>query len=57
MYVVEQNRDAQLRALLLLDAGTNPEKLVSILHYNGNPLSANFVVDSVLEEVSKGQAA
>jgi 2-oxoglutarate ferredoxin oxidoreductase subunit alpha len=57
VYVVEQNRDAQLRSLLLLDANTNPEKLVSILHYNGNPLSANFVVDSVLKEVSKGQAA
>ena len=57
VYVVEQNRDAQLRSLLLLDAGADPEKLVSMLHYNGNPLSADFVVDRVLEETSKGQAA
>ncbi|MGI9263952.1 MAG: 2-oxoacid:acceptor oxidoreductase subunit alpha [Gammaproteobacteria bacterium] len=57
VYVVEQNRDAQLRSLFLLDANTDPEKLISILHYDGNPLSANFVVDRVLEEVSKGQAA
>lgn len=57
VYVVEQNRDGQLRSLLLLDAGIDPEKLVSMLHYNGNPLSADFVVSRVLEETSKGQAA
>jgi len=57
VYVLEQNRDAQLRSLLLLDANADPQKLVSMLHYNGMPLSADFVVDSVLAEISKGQAA
>ena len=57
IYVVEQNRDAQLRTLLMLDIDANPEKLVSMLHYNGLPISADFVIERVLEESAKGQAA
>jgi 2-oxoglutarate ferredoxin oxidoreductase subunit alpha len=57
VYVIEQNRDAQLRSLLILDAGVDPDKLVSMLHYNGLPLSSSFVIARVLEETSKGQAA
>ena len=57
VYVLEQNRDAQFRSLLLLDANADPKKLISMLHYNGMPLSANFVVDRVLTETSKGQVA
>ena len=57
VYVVEQNRDAQLRALLILDLEARPDKLVSLLHYNGMPITAGFVVSRVLEELSKGRAA
>ena len=57
VYVVEQNRDAQLRSLLMLDIDADPDKLVSMLHYNGLPISADFVVEKVLEETAKGQAA
>jgi 2-oxoglutarate ferredoxin oxidoreductase subunit alpha len=57
IYVVEQNRDAQLRTLLMLDCDADPKKLVSVLHYNGMSLNAEFVVNRVLEEHSKGQAA
>ena len=57
VYVVEQNRDAQLRSLLMLDIDADQKKLVSILHYNGIPLNAGFVVDAVLKEISKGRAA
>ena len=57
VYVVEQNRDAQLRTLLMLDADADPAKLKSLLHYNGMPLNAGFVVARVLEEIAKGQAA
>ena len=41
----------------MLDAESDPNKLVSMLHYDGNPLSAGFVVERVLEEIAKGQAA
>jgi 2-oxoglutarate ferredoxin oxidoreductase subunit alpha len=57
VYVVEQNRDAQLRTLLMLDSGADPARLVSLLHYNGMPLNAGFVVDEVLAEIAKGRAA
>ena len=57
VYVVEQNRDAQLRSLLMLDIDADPAKLVSVLHYNGMPLNSGFVVKKVLEEISKGRAA
>jgi 2-oxoglutarate ferredoxin oxidoreductase subunit alpha len=57
IYVVEQNRDAQLRSLLMLDADSDDEKLISMLHYDGMPINASFVVDRVLEEMAKGRAA
>ncbi len=57
VYVVEQNRDAQLRSLLILDAEADPKKLVSMLHYDGMPINAEFVIDRIEEEVAKGRAA
>jgi 2-oxoglutarate ferredoxin oxidoreductase subunit alpha len=57
IYVVEQNRDAQLRSLLMLDLEINPAKLVPMLHYNGMPLSADFVVEQIGAEIAKGRAA
>ena len=57
IYVIEQNRDAQLRSLLILDAEVNPEKLVALLHYDGMSINAKFVIQKVEEEVAKGRAA
>jgi len=57
VYVVEQNRDAQLRTLLLQDCGVDPARLKSLLHYNGLPLGAGFVTSGVLEQMAKGRAA
>lgn len=57
VYVVEQNRDAQLRTLLINDIDADPRKLVPLLHYNGMPINAGFVVEKVLEEIAKGRAA
>ncbi len=57
VYVVEQNRDAQLRSLLILDVEADPKKLVSMLHYDGMPINAEFVIDRIEEEVAKGRAA
>ncbi len=56
VYVVEQNRDAQLRSLLMLDADGDPKKLVSVLHYNGMPINAGFVVDAIRREIAKAAA-
>jgi 2-oxoglutarate ferredoxin oxidoreductase subunit alpha len=57
VYVVEQNRDGQLRTLLIEDLDASQERLVSLLHYDGMPINAGFVVDGVLAEIKKGRAA
>lgn len=57
VYVVEQNRDAQLRTLLINDIEADQKTLVPMLHYNGMPINSGFVVDKVLEEIAKGRAA
>ncbi len=57
VYVVEQNRDAQLRTLLINDIEADQRKLISLLHYNGMPINPGFVADGVLEKIAKGQAA
>ena len=54
---IEQNRDAQLRALLILDGEADPKRLVPLLHYDGMPISAGFVVKRVLEQIAEGRAA
>jgi 2-oxoglutarate ferredoxin oxidoreductase subunit alpha len=45
--VVEQNRDAQLKSLLTLETAVEKHKLRSILHYDGLPMTAEFVAESV----------
>ena len=43
VFVVEQNRDAQLRALLMMDLGIDPAQLVAVLHFDGTPITARFI--------------
>ncbi len=43
VFVVEQNRDAQLRTLLITDLGVDGARLVPILHYDGTPITARFI--------------
>ncbi len=49
--VVEQNRDAQLRSLLILETGSSPDQLRSVLSYGGFPISADLVVDGLLNQL------
>ncbi len=55
--VVEQNRDAQLRTLLMTETRVHKDKLHSILHYDGQPLDYRIVVAGVEEFLSKGEVA
>ncbi len=57
VYVVEQNRDAQLRSMLLLDIDAPSETLVPALFYDGMPLCARDVVATIKADMAKGQAA
>jgi 2-oxoglutarate/2-oxoacid ferredoxin oxidoreductase subunit alpha len=51
LFVVEQNRDAQLRSLLTLETAVDKSKLRSLLHYSGLPISSAFIVEGVLAEL------
>lgn len=55
VYVVEQNRDAQFRSLLILETRVEKAKLHSLLHYSGLPVSSAFIVDGVLADLAEGQ--
>lgn len=58
LFIVEQNRDAQLRSLLTLETAVEKSKLRSILHYNGLPITAEVIVAGILAEVlAEGGAA
>jgi len=54
VFVVEQNRDAQLRALLVLETPVPKEKLRSVLAYGGFPLQAAQVVTAIEAQIGAG---
>ena len=47
VFVVEQNRDAQLRTLLVNELDTDPAKLMRVLHYDGTPITARFITRAI----------
>jgi 2-oxoglutarate ferredoxin oxidoreductase subunit alpha len=52
VFVVEQNRDAQLRTLIVNECGVDPVRLVPILHYDGTPITARFIAQSIGEHLA-----
>jgi 2-oxoglutarate ferredoxin oxidoreductase subunit alpha len=51
VFVVEQNRDAQLRTLLVNELEIDPAKLTRVLHFDGTPITARFIADAIAERV------
>ncbi len=51
VFVVEQNRDAQLRMLLVNECNLDPVRLVPVLHYDGTPITARFIARSIAEHL------
>jgi len=47
VFVIEQNRDAQLKTLLVNEAKINATRLISVLHYDGTPITARFIVGEI----------
>ncbi len=50
VFVVEQNRDAQMKSLLVNECGIDPAKLISILHYDGTPVTARYITREITEK-------
>jgi 2-oxoglutarate ferredoxin oxidoreductase subunit alpha len=62
IFVVEQNRDAQMRLLLVDELEVSPAKLLPVLHYDGTPITARFIVAAIqgamaVGEIGKKEAA
>jgi 2-oxoglutarate ferredoxin oxidoreductase subunit alpha len=47
VFVVEQNRDGQLRTLIMNEGGVDPAKLTAVLNYDGAPITARFIVSAI----------
>src|SRR6187397_2786371 len=47
VFVIEQNRDAQLRMMLVNEQEIDPARLEPILHYDGTPITARFIIDAI----------
>ncbi|RAK61265.1 2-oxoacid:acceptor oxidoreductase subunit alpha [Phenylobacterium hankyongense] len=55
VFVVEQNRDGQLRTLLMNEGGVDPAKLVPVLHYDGTPITARFIAGQIAQLMAMAQ--
>ena len=51
VFVVEQNRDAQFRTLLVNEAAIDPMRLVPVLHFDGTPITARFIISDIAEKL------
>ena len=52
VFVVEQNRDAQLRTLVVTEGNIDPNRLTAVLHYDGAPITARFLIDTIGKRLS-----
>ncbi len=51
VFVVEQNRDAQMRTLLINELEIDPARLIKVLHFDGTPITARFIVQTITQLV------
>ncbi len=54
VFVVEQNRDAQMRTMLVNELDVDPSHLHAVLHYDGTPITARFIADAIAERLAAG---
>ena len=47
LFVIEQNRDAQFKSLMMIELGIDPNKLVSVLNYDGTPITADDILKQI----------
>jgi len=57
VFIVEQNRDGQLRALIVNEFGIDPAKLIAVLHYDGTPITARFIGGAIGERMDAAKVA
>ena len=55
VFIVEQNRDAQMRSLLINELAVAPSKLFAVLHYDGTPITARFITQAIQRHIEARQ--
>jgi 2-oxoglutarate ferredoxin oxidoreductase subunit alpha len=57
VFVIEQNRDAQLQKLIVNECALDPARFISILHYDGTPITARFITTAIAERMAVSKSA
>lgn len=57
VFVVEQNRDGQLRTLLINECEIEPSKLTAVLHYDGTPITARSIASEIVQKLVSQSSA
>jgi len=52
VFLVEQNRDAQMRTLIVNELGVDPARIVPVLNFDGSPITARFIVNAIAERMT-----
>jgi 2-oxoglutarate ferredoxin oxidoreductase subunit alpha len=52
VFIIEQNRDAQMRSLLINELNVNPQKMISVLNFDGMPITAQFISTRINKTLS-----
>lgn len=55
IFVIEQNRDAQFKSLMMIELGVNPAKLISVLNYDGTPITADNILKRIKANLQKSR--
>lgn len=56
VFVVEQNRDAQMRTLLINELEIDPAHLIKVLHYDGTPITARFIHAAIRDRLKQSDS-
>jgi 2-oxoglutarate ferredoxin oxidoreductase subunit alpha len=56
VFVIEQNRDAQMRGLLILELQINPAKLIPVLNYDGMPITAHDIATRISQYLTQSKS-
>jgi 2-oxoglutarate ferredoxin oxidoreductase subunit alpha len=53
VFVVEQNESGQMRTMLINEGELDPHRLIRVLHYDGTPITARFIVDRIADTLGQ----
>jgi 2-oxoglutarate ferredoxin oxidoreductase subunit alpha len=52
VFIIEQNRDGQMRSLLINELNVNPQKMIPVLNYDGMPITAHTIMTLINKNLS-----